>query len=181
MWSNSFCSCALDVTYSPATSVRLFQFFHGKAEVGPGGSWRYDKKANNTGSVVVVDIGDASHPNELVFRLAAMLSQYEEHGSSHDIIFEPSQVLTFHLKVSQDRSGRSLDPFVFPRQLYLDQFLATNFETANEKRRLNREMQEEISMLTGQREFITHFDVCVHWFYRTRFVDQGYFCRIKIH
>lgn len=137
--------------------VCLFQFFHGKAEVR-GNGWRYDKSANNRGSVVAVDVGDPTLPNDLVSRLAAMLSQYEDRGSTHDIIFEPSQVLTFHLKAPQDSSARSLDPFVYPRFLYLDRFLAKNFEIANQKRRLNREMQEEINTLTKQKEYITHYN-----------------------
>jgi hypothetical protein len=181
MWSNSFRSWSWHVTHVLPTSVHLFQFFHGKAEVGRGGVWRYDKRANNRGSVVVVNVGDPSLPNDLVSRLAAMLSQYEDHGSTHDVIFEPSQVLSFHLKAPQDSSARSLDPFVFPQFLYLDQFLAKNFEIANEKRRLNMEIQEEISALTRQKEFITHFNVCVHSFSHLRFVVQRHFFRIRIH
>lgn len=92
--------------------------------------------------------------------------------SSHDIIFDPSQVLTFHLKVPLDSSARSLDPFVFPRFFYLDQFLAQNFEIANQKRRSQREMQEEISKLTKQKEIITHFNVCVHSFSKLWFIAQ---------
>ena len=119
-----------------------------------------------------MDVGDPPLPNDLVSRLAAMLSQYEEHVSSHDVIYEPSQVLTFQLKAPVDSSARSLDPLVFPRFFYLDQFLAKNFEIAKEKRRLQREMQAEISKLTKQKEFVTHFNVRVHSYPFFRFALQ---------
>jgi hypothetical protein len=160
MWSNPSHSPLLRFTHF-AASVNLFQFFHGKAEVR-GISWKYDRNANNRGSVVLVEVGDPALPNDLISRLATKLSQYGDLTSSHDVIFEPSQVLTFHLKTPQDGSVRSLEPCVFPRFLYLDQFLAKNFELANEKRKLHREMQAEISTLMKQKEFITNFNVCGH-------------------
>ena len=122
--------------------------------------------------MVAVDVGDAALPNDLVSRLVVMLSQYEEHSSTHDVIFEPSQVLTFRLKTLQDSLARPSDPFVFPRFFYLDQFLGRNLEFANEKRKLHRDMQEEINMLTKQKEYITRFNVCVHLF-----LDLQYFQR----
>jgi hypothetical protein len=160
MWSNSCHSPVLQCTHL-AASIYLFQFFHGKAEAR-GTNWRFDRKANNRGSVVVVDIGDLALPNDLISRLAAMLSHYEDRASLHDVIFEPSQVLTFQLRTPQNGSVRSTEPFIFPRFLYLDQFLAKNFGLANEKRTMHRAMQAEIATLMKQKEFIIGFDVCGH-------------------
>jgi arginyl-tRNA synthetase len=53
------------------------------------------------------------------------------------------------------------DAFVFPKCIYLDQFLFHNLELANNKREMEREINAEIRELTAHRETLTHFNVSI--------------------
>lgn len=146
-------------------SARLFHFFHGHAEI----HGRIPKLSKTTpeGSVVTVEVGDGLVPNDLVSRLSAVLSTFTETGSTHDVIFEPSQLVMFHLKATRNNPSTTLpntakstsDVFIYPKYLYLDQFLVENLRLANEKRALEREMSAEIEALARKREFLTRYNV----------------------
>lgn len=153
--------------YSINTSTRsahLFHFFHGVAEFR-GHSPKINRQSQD-GSVVIVEIGDGLSPNDLVSRLSTILSRYNESGSVHDVIFEPSQLVMFHIKwlpnnaVSTGSAKSSADAFIYPKSFYLDQFLVGNLTLANQKRAQERQMLEQIETLTKEREFITHYNVC---------------------
>lgn len=146
-------------------SARLFYFLHGQAE-SRGRSYKIDKSSQK-GSVVVVDVGDPASPNDLVSKLSVNLSRYDGTTSTHDVIFEPSQLVMFQLKPIQNNpySTSSVqvkppsDPFVYPKSFYLDRFILENLPLSNEKRVLEREMLDEISELTKQKELLIHYNV----------------------
>lgn len=116
-------------------------------------------------SIVQVDVvEDHASSNDLVSRLAANLSRYDDVGSNHDVIFEPSQVVIFQLKGSRpllapEAKSVMCKRFRYPKTIYLDQFLSENLELANQKRTQQREMNLEVQKLMSQRKMITHFNV----------------------
>jgi hypothetical protein len=118
--------------------------------------------------VVSVDVGgDDSVHNDLVSRLSANRSRYHENGSYHEVILEPSQVIAFRLRhervmgpaLQPSSSSDTRQPFRFPKSLYMDQFLAKNFELANLKRRQQAQINADILQLTFRRSSITRFEV----------------------
>lgn len=48
---------------------------------------------------------------------------------------------------------------MYPKSIYLDQFLRVNVELAQGKRAQRREMLEEVQTLVSHKNTLTHFDV----------------------
>lgn len=123
-------------------------------------------------------------PNDLISQLSAQLSQ-----SNQKVILDPSEVVAFQLvggrglpgysQLSSSPStstststwgneatnwntvgGGTKKRFTYPKSLYLDQFLAENAELASEKRRVLREMGEEVRVLGLKRGGLVGFKVC---------------------
>ncbi|KAF8888788.1 hypothetical protein BD779DRAFT_1522582 [Infundibulicybe gibba] len=145
-------------------TTRLFNFFHGTAEFRNNIPLKV-KRNPGDGCVVVVDSSEDSVPNNLISRLATHLSRYHDDGSSHDVIFEPSIMVAFHLKLSrpQSTSGSSTGKhspggFVYPKTIYLDQFLIQNLDLANQKRDQERRMIEEVNRLTLRKNTLTLYN-----------------------
>lgn len=160
---SSVCLSGVCVTLYSLGSYRtlLFQFLHGTVE-SRGNSYKIVNQQRQHGCVVTVDVGDNFVPNDLLSRLANNLSRYNGNFATHEIIFEPSDLVMFQLKPLRSGSGpgkASTEPFIYPKRFYLDRFILENFAVADQKRSLEREIQAEISELTKKKEFITHFDV----------------------
>jgi hypothetical protein len=143
-------------------SPGLFNFHHGRVEFRD--NLPKFTKPPSEACVVHVDIG-GDHPsaNDLLSRLSASLSHFHDTGSSHDVIFEPSHVVSFHLKSHRTQSSFTSktprDGFIYPKSIYMDQFLSHNVEFANQKRAQQRGMLVEVDKLTLQKKTITHFNV----------------------
>ncbi|KAG7095713.1 hypothetical protein E1B28_006426 [Marasmius oreades] len=102
---------------------------------------------------------DPSCPNDLVARLSAALNNYREDGSTHDGIIDPSQIIIFTLKKTGLAAGTSsVDSFVYPKTMFMDQFLLANFEVANAKRLRQLEIQQRLSRLEQQKVELTKYD-----------------------
>ncbi|KAF8639202.1 hypothetical protein AX17_001688 [Amanita inopinata Kibby_2008] len=138
---------------------RLFFFRHGSVEYYAGVTRRL-RRAQGDGFVVVVDVGLENIPNDLIGALSANLSRYTDTGSSHEVIVDPSDVVAFQLNYHRQATGsrQNLDTFVYPKTIYLDQFLLTNVELANQKRQLERDMHAEIAKLVAEKETLTRFN-----------------------
>ena len=129
-------------------------------------------RSHAPGTVVHVEFGgDDSGPNDLLSCLSSLLSRFREGGSSHDVIIKPSELVGFQLRRLPSQSTATPkttpDAFVFPKCIYLDQFLFHNLELANNKREMEREINAEIRELTAHRETLTHFNVSIIFLRRT--------------
>jgi len=100
-------------------------------------------------------------PKDLVGALSVNLSRYTESSSAHDVITEPSDVVAFHLQRSRSTHS-NVDTFVYPKIIFLDRFLLSNVELANQKRRLEQDMNAEISKLISQKEMLTRHNVSIY-------------------
>lgn len=111
--------------------------------------------------VVVVEFGSEKIPfTDLISCLSGTLSSWTNTGSAHDVIIEPSDVFCFQLQRLVNQSGKySPEPFIFPKSLYLDQFLLSNLELANKIRISERGMLDEISELSRTKEGLTRHNV----------------------
>lgn len=140
------------------SSPRLMYFSHGQVELHhrmPQGK-RYPRDNH----VVPLEYGNENIPSDLVSCLSGLLSTWTVAGSIHEVIIEPSDVFCFQLQRLVNQSGKySPDPFVFPKSLYLDQFLLSNLELANKIRISEREMLGEISELSRVKEGLTRHNV----------------------
>ncbi|KAJ7752837.1 hypothetical protein DFH07DRAFT_825142 [Mycena maculata] len=113
------------------------------------------------GHVVTVEINPESPSNDLVTRLSETLNTYNDDGSSdHTLILQPSEMVTFEIIVGASSSTATLspEPLVYPKCIYMDQFLATNLDLANETRDSQRQFQKDIEMLTEKRKRITFYE-----------------------
>lgn len=134
---------------------RLMHFTHGHVELHhhmPQGT-TYSSDSH----VVVVEFGSEKIPfTDLISCLSGTLSSWTNTGSAHDVIIEPSDVFCFQLQRLVNQSGKySPEPFIFPKSLYLDQFLLSNLELANKIRISERGMLDEISELSRTKEGLT--------------------------
>lgn len=142
--------------------VHLFSFTSCQIELN-GRMPRRVSRNYGPGTVVHFEFGgDDSGPNDLLSCLSSVLSRFREGGSSHDVIIKPSELVGFQLKRLPSQSTATPkttpDAFVFPKWIYLDQFLFHNLELANNKREMEREINAEIRELTAHRETLTHFN-----------------------
>ncbi|KAM6501179.1 hypothetical protein JOM56_004193 [Amanita muscaria] len=141
------------------TVSRLFYFRHTTVEYRPNIPRKFKRTSPDDGFVVLVDVGVENIPNDLIGTLSANLSRYSDSASSHDVIIEPSDVLAFQLVYRRQSSSRSnVDPFIYPKTLFLDRFLLSNVELANQKRRQEKDMNAEIVNLTTQKETLTRYN-----------------------
>ncbi|KAJ7451974.1 hypothetical protein FB451DRAFT_1283315 [Mycena latifolia] len=110
--------------------------------------------------VVQIDIVPDSPPNDLVACLSHTLNTYQEDGSSdHILIRRPSEMVTFQINVlSSSSTGTTPELFVYPKCLYIDEFLEVNLDLANEARASQRQIQKEIETLTERKRILTRFE-----------------------
>jgi hypothetical protein len=138
----------------------LFFFRHGSVEYYPNLPQRI-KKFTSDGFVVLVEVDAENIPKDLVGALSVNLSRYTESSSAHDVITEPSDVVAFHLQRSRSTHS-NVDTFVYPKIIFLDRFLLSNVQLSNQKRRLEQDMNVEISKLIAQKEMLTRHNVSIH-------------------
>jgi hypothetical protein len=108
-------------------------------------------------SIVRVEALGRSETNDLVGRLSAQLSNNKD-DIKRQVIFEPSEVIAFHLARSGTVTGER-KPFKYPKHIYLDQFLKENVELAESKRVQQRDLRTEIQKLMSHNKSLTHFNV----------------------
>ncbi len=105
-------------------------------------------------AIVKVDIRDDDQSADLASALSARMA-HSEIPSKQQVIFEPSDVVTFQL-VRQDTlpsysrtSGvQQKKPFQYPKHIYLDQYMKENVEISAAKWREQKEIGEKIQGLT---------------------------------
>ncbi|KAG6865605.1 hypothetical protein C0991_001029 [Blastosporella zonata] len=138
-------------------TVRLFQFSYASAE-SRGRTVRVIRHTEDPGSVVEIQTGDSSVPNDLISRLSTNLSNYNEETRTtvHQVIVDPSDLVVFKLRRSEGGQNKSTaEPFTFPKQFYLDRFILKNLSIVQQKEAQEREMRERISELLKEKEFLT--------------------------
>jgi hypothetical protein len=97
-----------------------------------------------------------SEVNDLVSCLARELKEASADQTNPEVIVFPSDVVAFQL-LRLNSSDRQ--KFHFPAYFYLDQFLHEKFDYANEKRRLQQGLWDEITKLEMRRKTLTRFQV----------------------
>ncbi|KAG1752094.1 hypothetical protein EDB19DRAFT_1903493 [Suillus lakei] len=108
-------------------------------------------------SIVRVEALGPSDTNDLVGRLSAQLSNHKDDIKQRQVIFEPSEVIAFHLVRSGTVMGER-KPFKYPKHIYLDQFLKENVELAESKREEQRALHAETQKLVLHNKSLTHFN-----------------------
>ncbi|PPQ90851.1 hypothetical protein CVT25_007386 [Psilocybe cyanescens] len=138
---------------------RLFSFTHGNVTLVKDAPVRANRNPED-GMVVTVEFGDHNIHNDLISCISDNLTKTTSRYSSHDVIIKPSDVITFQLKrvPSSSTSKTSPDPFAYPKSLYLDRFLFDNLALTNSKRKLERDMLDEIQKLKSYKETLTRSD-----------------------
>ncbi|KAJ7100842.1 hypothetical protein B0H15DRAFT_899761 [Mycena belliarum] len=108
--------------------------------------------------IVALDITLEAPSNSLVPRLAETLNTYHDNGTSdHTLIAAPSEMVTFQINVSA-ASGAAPEPLVFPKSIYMDEFLAENLDLANETRAAQRQIQKDVEVLAARKRLLTRYD-----------------------
>jgi len=113
---------------------------------------------HETCQVAVEMGGDSTVPDDLLARLSANLSMGTP-GPMQEVIFEPSQVVAFHLKNSRSDVKATHVPFKYPKSIFMDQFLSENAELAKQKQLKQRELSVEIQKLVSKRKSFTSHNV----------------------
>jgi hypothetical protein len=104
-------------------------------------------------AIVKVDIRDDDQSADLVSALSARMA-HSEIPAKQQVIFEPSDVVTFQLVrhdmlPSYSRTPvAQRQPFRYPKHIYLDQYMKENVEIASAKWRQQKEIAENIQNLT---------------------------------
>lgn len=130
--------------------ARLFHFRYGPADARPDPS-PFDQRQDM--AIVKVDIRDDNHSADLVSALSARMA-HSEIPSKQQVIFEPSDVVTFQLVrhdilPSYSRTpSLPRQPFRYPKYIYLDQYMKENVEISSAKWRQQKEIAEKIQNLT---------------------------------
>jgi hypothetical protein len=102
---------------------------------------------------VKVDIRDDNQSADLVSALSARMA-HSEIPSKQQVIFEPSDVVTFQLVrhdmlPSYSRTpALPRQPFRYPKHIYLDQYMKENVEISSAKWKQQKEIAEKIQNLT---------------------------------
>ncbi|KAF9260732.1 hypothetical protein L218DRAFT_932236 [Marasmius fiardii PR-910] len=136
---------------------RLISFTTGHLEVIDG-IVNLETSESPISTVPVEARADPSCPNDLISRLSATLNVYRPSGSGHDGIIDPSQIIVFTLKKSIPGTGSPpFDNFVYPKTMFMDQFLLANFEVANTKRLRQMEIQKRLFELEQQKGELTKY------------------------
>jgi hypothetical protein len=103
-------------------------------------------------AIVKVDIRDDEQSADLVSALSARMA-HSEIPSKQQVIFEPSDVVTFQLRhdtlPTYSRTPTlPRQPFRYPKHIYLDQYMKENVEISSAKWRQQKEIAEKIQNLT---------------------------------
>ncbi|KAI6165217.1 hypothetical protein EDD17DRAFT_1556658 [Pisolithus thermaeus] len=140
------------------SNSRLFHFLYGES----AGAAMLQETC-----IVPIDInpgGGGSDANDLIGRLSAQLSKPQDAPEKQSVIVEPSEVVAFQLsKPSPSYSNNTstssaAKPFVYPRSIYLDQFLQQNVEFAEAKRRQQHDLFSNVQKLILHKKSMTHFN-----------------------
>ncbi|TFK29498.1 hypothetical protein FA15DRAFT_664043 [Coprinopsis marcescibilis] len=139
--------------------VHLFEFSSVMVEL----SNRLPRKVsrNHKGSVVALEV-PPNGGGDLVSRLTSLLSRFDEGKSTHDVIVEPSEMISFklvrHPPPDDGQKKPEAIPFQFPKSFFLDQFLFRNLEISVRKQTQQLDLSREIEELKQQRETLTHLN-----------------------
>ncbi|KAJ7476769.1 hypothetical protein FB451DRAFT_247238 [Mycena latifolia] len=138
---------------------RLFHFSHCRIH-SPATGPPQTVTEGDGGHIVVIDITPESPSNELVARLSQSFTTYNEDGSSdHMLMRAPSEMVTFQINVlSNSSAGATPEPFVYPKTIYLDEFMEANLDLANETRASQRQIQKEMETLTTRKRALTRHE-----------------------
>ncbi|KAI6015277.1 hypothetical protein F5J12DRAFT_524359 [Pisolithus orientalis] len=144
----------------PPPNSRLFHFLYGD---NAGDHIQVQQET----SLVPIDINpgnSGSDANDLIGRLSAQLSKPQDAPEKQSVIVEPSEVVAFQLSkpsssyLNSTGINTTAKPFVYPRSIYLDQFLKENVELAEAKRRQQHEMFSDVQKLILHKKSMTHFN-----------------------
>lgn len=129
---------------------RLFYFRYGSADAQPDTS-PFDQRQDM--AIVKVDIRDDDQSANLASALSARMA-HSEIPSKQQVIFEPSDVVTFQLMRHDTLPSYSRTPvlpkkpFQYPKHIYLDQYMKENVEISAAKWKEQKEIGETIQGLT---------------------------------
>lgn len=118
-------------------------------------------------AIVKVDIRDDNQSADLVSALSARMA-HREISSKQQVIFEPSDVVTFQLVRHDMLPSYSQGPapsrqlFRYPKHIYLDQYMKENVEIASAKWREQKEISEKIQNLTLRENALKRHQVAIH-------------------
>lgn len=135
---------------------RLFYFRYGSADAQPDMS-PFDQRQDM--AIVKVDIRDDDQSANLASALSARMA-HSEIPSKQQVIFEPSDVVTFQLVRHDALPSYSQTPvppkkpFQYPKHIYLDQYMKENVEISAAKWKEQKEIAEKIQSLTLRENFL---------------------------
>ncbi|KAF9045451.1 hypothetical protein BJ165DRAFT_1477460 [Panaeolus papilionaceus] len=133
---------------------RLFSFTHGRIITYHDDRGPIFETPKETGMVVNLSFGQQDSANDLISCITQSLFHYGEDSSSHEMIITPSEVIGFNLRrgTRSSTSKGSLDPFVYPKTLYLDRFMFDSLELTREKHEQEHQLNEKIQELIQTRQ-----------------------------
>ncbi|KAJ7064928.1 hypothetical protein C8F01DRAFT_781026 [Mycena amicta] len=140
---------------------KLFHFSYCKVHISSSGPPTTIFESD-TGHAVPIEISPDAPPggNALVTRLSQTFNHYNaDQSSDHQLILQPSEMVTFEISVIPPALPTpSPEPLTYPKTLYLDEFMATNLDLANETRDMQRRCRGEIEALMERRRSLTRFE-----------------------
>lgn len=142
---------------SPEGWPRLFHFRYGFSD-GEVNHGPFDRRSDL--SIVKVSVKGTPESNDLLSCLSAELTPIAVNESGrYQVIYKPSEVVAFQLLreqyMSATGSKHDRQKFVFPKFVYLDQFLKENVEVAQRKRSQQRRLYEKVEKLKEKRISLT--------------------------
>ncbi|KAJ7610405.1 hypothetical protein FB45DRAFT_844551 [Roridomyces roridus] len=138
-----------------ASSQPLFRFTHCEVYQPPTGP--PVTRGSDSSHNVSISVDGPGAPS-LIARLTHTLNTYKDDGSSsHSLIMQPSTVFTFEISPAYSVSGGA-EQLVYPKTIFLDEFLLENLDLANERRLERREVQKEIELLVERKAALTRFE-----------------------
>ncbi|PPQ99320.1 hypothetical protein CVT24_009188 [Panaeolus cyanescens] len=138
---------------------RLFSFKHGRVTIYNDGRGPVFETPKETGMVVNISSGQPDSANDLISAITQCLSSYTEEASMHEVIITPSEVIGFNLRrgARSSVSKSSLDPFSYPKTLYLDRFMFDSLQLTTEKHEQERRLNEKIQdLMRTRRTLVTN-------------------------
>jgi hypothetical protein len=118
-------------------------------------------------AIVKVDIRDDDQSANLASALSARMA-HSEIPSKQQVIFEPSDVVTFQLVRNDSLPSYSRTPvlprksFQYPKHIYLDQYMKENVEISAAKWKEQKEIGEKIQGLTLRENSLKQHQVSTH-------------------
>ena len=118
-------------------------------------------------AIVKVDIRDDDQSANLASALSARMA-HSEIPSKRQVIFEPSDVVTFQLVRHDSLPSYSRTPvlpkkpFQYPKHIYLDQYMKENVEISAAKWKEQKEIGEKIQELTLRENSLKQHQVSTH-------------------